>query len=298
MALLVPIAWVTSRRFPIGPPHWVRNTLLHIIMTLVVAAAWVWALMGVFALLTGTPLESPFRLENAGWMTTNFFAYSLVVAVLHAFSFQHSLRGQEVDAAVLRAQLSTMRLDMLRAQLHPHFLFNTLHTISELIHIDPGAADAMVVRLAQLLRASLDLSSQTEVPLSREIELITAYLDLHRMRHGDRIVVHMNIEARIANALVPPMIMQPLVENALRHGISRRSSTGTLWISATMRAGQLHLVVEDDGVGLPPVVREGVGLANVRTRLAELFADDHRVAILPRTEGGAIATLEMPLRFA
>ncbi len=298
MALLAPVAWALSRRFPIGPPSWARNIVIHVVTAFAFGVAWIVAMLAWFALISGKRFEMGPMGSLFGWLTANFFAYFVAVAVLHAFAFQRSARQRELDAALLRAELTTARLETLRAQLHPHFLFNTLNTISELIHIDPPAADAMVVRLAELLRATLDLSAEREVTIAREIEVVSTYLELQRMRYGDRLVVHTSLDRRAASALVPPLITQPLVENALRHGISRRSTTGTVWLTAGAHDERLRIVIEDDGVGLPETVREGVGLANVRTRLAELFGESHRLALAPRPGGGTIATIEMPYRTA
>jgi LytS/YehU family sensor histidine kinase len=193
--------------------------------------------------------------------------------------------------------LSTARLETLKAQLHPHFLFNTLHTISELIHIDPAAADAMVIRLGRLLRLSLEYTSESEVSLEREMEVLTAYLDLHRMRHGDRLHATIDVDPSLRRAFVPPMILQPLVENALRHGINRRSASGAIWISAERVENRLRLAVCDDGLGLPERLVEGVGLSNTRTRLSQLYAVDHSFVVRPRTGGGTEAIVELPLRF-
>ena len=211
-------------------------------------------------------------------------------------AFQQRVRQSELHAVLLQAQLSTARLETLKAQLHPHFLFNTLHTISELIHIDPKAADAMVIRLGKLLRRSLEYTSEAEVSLDREIEVLTAYLDLHRMRHGDRLTATIDVDPSLRRALVPPMILQPLVENSLRHGINRRSTSGSIAISAERVGDRLCLAVRDDGVGLPERLVEGVGLSNTRTRLRQLYGDDHSFVLSPRTGGGTEASVELPLR--
>ena len=298
MALLAPVALWASRVFPLVPTPRLRNLAAHAIIGLCAASAWIVAMYAFFAAVTRTPFPNLAPIaDHLAWLTSNLFAYTLVVAVVHLMSFQQQVRQGELHAALLQSQLSTARLETLKAQLHPHFLFNTLHTISELIHIDPNAADAMVIRLGRLLRLSLDYTADTEVSVDRELEVVTAYLDLHRMRHGDRLTTQISVDPAVRDALVPPMILQPLVENSLRHGINRRSAPGKIWVNAQRAGEYLRLTVSDNGVGLPPHVVEGVGLSNTRTRLHQLYDGDQRFALGARSGGGVEAIVELPLRF-
>ena len=296
MALTAPVALWASKRFPLMPMPSIQNVAAHVAIAVGSSVVWIAALNTAFALVTGTPVESPFFAANLAWFTTNLFAYSLFVAVVHLMAFQQRVRESEVHAALLQSQLSTARLETLKAQLHPHFLFNTLHTISELIHIDPTAADAMVIRLGKLLRLSLEYTSEAEVSLEREIEVLTAYLDLHRMRHRDRLTTTIEVDPSLRRALVPPMILQPLVENSLRHGINKRSASGSISITAERAGERLRLAVRDDGVGLPEHLVEGVGLSNTRTRLGQLYAGNQSFVLASRPGGGTEAVIELPLR--
>jgi two-component sensor histidine kinase len=298
MALTAPVALWTSKRFPLVPVPSVRNIAAHGAIAIGLSVIWVAALNAAFSLVTGDPVENPFLVANLAWFTTNLFAYSLFVAIVHLMAFQQRVREGELHAALLQSQLSTARLETLKAQLHPHFLFNTLHTISELIHIDPAAADAMVIRLGKLLRLSLEYTSEAEVSLEREVDVLTAYLDLHRMRHRDRLTVTIDVDPALRRALVPPMILQPLVENSLRHGINKRSASGSIWIAAERVGERLRLMVRDDGVGLPEHLVEGVGLTNTRTRLAQLYDDEQSFALGPAPHGGTEAVIELPLRLS
>jgi two-component system LytT family sensor kinase len=296
MALTAPLAMWASKRFPLAPsPSW-RNILAHLAIAFASALAWMASLTIVFSVVTGTAFSNPFRIANLSWFTSNLFAYSLFVAIIHVVSFQERARESELHTALLQSQLSTARLETLKAQLHPHFLFNTLHTISELIHIDPKAADAMVIRLGRLLRLSLEYTGEAEVSLEREVEVLTVYLDLHRMRH-DRLEATIDIDPSLHGALVPPMIFQPLVENSLRHGINRRSTSGSISIVAERIGERLRLAVRDDGIGLPEHLVEGVGLTNTRTRLAQLYDREESFVLRPRGGGGTEAIVEFPLRF-
>ena len=295
MAALVPVAVLTSRRFPIDDPHRVRHLAIHAVITLVSATMWIAGVLGVVYLVTGVSPVEPVLSAYFVWFTTNMFAYATLVASVHALSFQHRLQQRDTQAIRLQAQLSSARLEALKAQLHPHFLFNTLHTISELIYLDPAAADAMVVRLAQLLRLSIDTTSDQEVRLQHELDILSNYLELHRMRHGDRLAVTLDIDQKVLDAFVPPLLLQPLVENALRHGIGPRSAPGTVRVAASATGGRLTLTVADNGVGLPRDFTEGVGLRNTRSRLRELYGDDHVFVVFATPGGGTEARIEIPL---
>ena len=296
MALTAPVAVWASKRFPLVPTPSIQNLVAHLAIAIISSLIWIESLNLAFAFVTGTPISGPFVVANLAWFTTNLFAYCLFVAVVHLMAFQQRVRESALHAALLQSQLSTARLETLKAQLHPHFLFNTLHTISELIHIDPKAADAMVIRLGKLLRLSLEYTNEAEVPLEREIEVLTAYLDLHRMRHGDRLTATIDVDPSLRRASVPPMILQPLVENSLRHGINKRSASGSIAISAERVGDRLRLSVRDNGVGLPEHVVEGVGLSNTRTRLGQLYNEEHSFVLASRLGGGTEAVIELPLR--
>lgn len=295
MAALVPVAILSSRRFPIDGPHRVRRLAIHAAITLASATAWIVGILGVSFLVTGiSPLE-PALSNYFTWFTSNMFAYAALVASVHALSLQQRLQQRDTQAIRLHAQLSSARLEALKAQLHPHFLFNTLHTISELIYLDPAAADAMVVRLAQLLRLSIDTTGDQEVRLQHELDILANYLELHRMRHGDRLAVTLDIDHKALDAFVPPLLLQPLVENALRHGIGPRSAPGSVRVVASATGGRLTLAVTDNGVGLPRGFTEGVGLRNTRSRLRELYGDDHVFVVFAAPGGGTEARIEIPL---
>ncbi len=296
MALLAPVALVMARRFPITPGFKVRNLLVHIVAAAAIAYLWIVSLLLVFAVVTQTPFALPSPSAGLAWFTSNAMAYALMVATVHVLAFQAAMRVREVQGARLEMQLTMARLEALKAQLEPHFLFNTLNTISELIHVQPDAAEAMVIRLGELLRFSLETSTALEIPLQRELAITGVYLDLQGMRHRDKLHVVMDIEPAAMAACVPPFILQPLVENALRHGITGRSAPGTLWVTARIEVQHLHLSVADDGVGLPLNVREGVGLGNVRHRLAEQYGVDQSLSLARRASGGTVVDIALPLR--
>ena len=224
-------------------------------------------------------------------------AYALMVSMLHVLSLQWGLRLRELHAARLEMQVTTARLDALTAQLQPHFLFNTLHTISELIHMEPDAAESMVVKLGELLRFSLETAVTHEVSLAREMEITAVYLNLQGMRYSDTLRVHFDVDADVANCHVPPLVLQPLVENALEHGLSGRPGLGTLRIRARRGVnGGLSITIADNGVGMPDEAREGLGISNVRRRLQELYGASHSMEIARSEGGGTEVRLRLPSR--
>jgi signal transduction histidine kinase len=296
MAAVVPLAIASSTAFPLERPIRWRNVAAHLAIAIVASATWIIVLMSVYRAVTDAAPLRPIAAENLSWFVSNVFAYGLLVACVHALRLHQRLAEREVHAARLASQLSTARLETLRAQLHPHFLFNTLNSLSELIHVDPDAADAMVVRLGTLLRLSLDVSAEDEVTLARELEVASLYLDLHRVPGAGRLCVEVDASPNVLGARVPAMLLQPLIENALRHGLGPRAARGILRIAAEAAGERLRIEVSDDGVGLPASMVEGVGLSNTRRRLRELYGQAHSFAIGPGAEGGTTTIVELPLR--
>ena len=295
MAALVPVALWASRRSPIAAPRRLRHVAVHALVGLLGAVAWIAGLAIVASAVSGAPRDDVYLPAYFNWLTANLFAYAALVATLHAMLLEHRLRRRHVQALRLNAQLSTAKLEALKAQLHPHFLFNTLHTISELIHSDPNAADDMVVRLADLLRLSIETSVDHEIRLQQELSVLDGYIELNRMRYGDRLSVAIDVDRGLLDALVPPLLLQPLVENALRHGLEPRRAGGTVRVAAVARGPRLTLSVADDGVGLPGRFIEGIGLRNTRTRLGELYGDDFTFVVFAPPGGGTEARIDIPL---
>ncbi|HEY0970301.1 MAG TPA: histidine kinase [Gemmatimonadales bacterium] len=208
-------------------------------------------------------------------------------------------RARAVRASQLEAQLGQARLDALRAQLNPHFLFNTLNTIAMLVRRNANSeALGGIVGLGELLRQVLDRRGTAEVPLAHELAMVERYLDIERLRFRDRLSVALAVEDDALDALVPTMLLQPLVENAVRHGVARKSGPGRVEIAARSRNGRLTIEVRDDGPGFPAGWRErpapGVGIANTRERLRQLFGDGQRFAVSNGCGGGAVVSLELP----
>jgi two-component sensor histidine kinase len=228
----------------------------------------------------------------------NIPIYWVIVSVVHALTYYRRSQERERKALELSASLAQARLQALRLQLQPHFLFNTLNAIAALVHKDPRAADDMIGNLSELLRQSLDSSDVQEVPLRKELEFLDCYLEIERMRLGDRLRVEKDIAPDALDAQVPVMILQPLVENAIRHGIEPARAPGVVTIRAERKDELLLLTVRDNGVGATGATagngRAGIGLANTRARLQELYATRAELVMEPATEGGVSVSLRLP----
>lgn len=264
-------AYALTKRFPIERPRLVRGLVVH-----AAAAAVVVVTRPLLLLATSPWLDWQAPLSGAsrmllGSVRINLFLYIFIVGGTHAVYFALRARERERHAERLEAQLAGARLDALRAQLRPHFLFNALGGIAELVHQDPDRADRMLVSLSRLLRTALDDRAGHVVTLEHELSCLAPYLELERMRHGDRLTVVAEIEPAARDARVPPLLLQPIVENAIRHGIAPRRGPGTVTIRARLVHPSAVLEVEDDGVGLSPAFAHGVGLRNTRARLEELY---------------------------
>ena len=226
-----------------------------------------------------------------------FAMYLILMAGAHALAYYRRAQDRDHQALALTASLNQARLDALRLQLQPHFLFNTLNAISTLVHRAPHAADELIADLGGLLRASLE-NQDHEVPLAREIELLDRYLAIEQTRLGGRLLIVRDLDPAASAALVPTFLLQPLAENAIRHGLEPRTTRGTLTISARREGGDLHLSVTDDGVGLATpaarTARQGIGLSNSTERLRALHHGRARLALISLPEGGVRVEIVLP----
>jgi two-component system LytT family sensor kinase len=228
------------------------------------------------------------------------YAGVLAAGLARAYSLRfHARREQAIE---LQAQLAEAHLDALRRQLDPHFLFNTLNAISSLVERDPRGVRRMIARLSELLRYSLEGADDPEIPLRQELDLLGRYLDIMQVRFQGRLEVEQRIEDAALDALVPALVLQPLVENAIRHGIEKLEGGGRIAIEAAVDGGSLVLRVRDNGPGAAPSAgrphdgRTGVGLSNTVDRLQRLYGKDQRFTLMPLAEGGTIAEVRLPVR--
>jgi two-component system LytT family sensor kinase len=227
--------------------------------------------------------------------------YGAIIGVSYAVSYYFRFREREFRASQLENQLVQAQLQTLKMQLQPHFLFNTLNGIAGLVRDSRNkAAVDMLAGLSDLLRYTLENAGKQEVPLKEELEFLELYLDIQQMRFSDRLKVEMRIEPEVLDALVPNLILQPLVENAIRHGISLRAAAGIVGVSAARDDGLLRIRIYDDGPGLKrdevdgAATVEGVGLSNTRARLAQLYGERQRFSLAERAGGGVEAVLVFP----
>ncbi|MDP8981547.1 MAG: histidine kinase [Acidobacteriota bacterium] len=302
-ALFTPAVLWFSRRYPLERRHWARNGAMHLLGMSLFAII----MMLCWTLVSGAPagyvsfgeFSFPKLLRSlSSGFDYGVAMYLLVILVYHALVYHGRYQKSRVESAELEAQLANAQVQALRMQLHPHFLFNTLNSISALVQEDPEAAETMIARLSELLRMSLDSSLAQEIPLSRELEFLNLYLDLERTRYEDRLTVEFDVDAAAREALVPNMILQAIVENAIRHGISQRPAGGRISISARRRAGDLLLRVEDNGAGQPlhgwNGFREGVGLRTTRGRLEKMYGNRQRLELEPLASGGVAVRIALP----
>lgn len=250
------------------------------------------------------PLPPPQRVRGLFFHFSflyDFLVYVVVLGVALARNYfvRYQARIEETrrlqaEAAQLHAQLADARLNALRAQLNPHFLFNTLNAISTLVEDDPRGVRRMIARLSDLLRHTLGEGDEQEIPLARELEMLRRYLDIMEVRFQGALQVSIETEPSLDDALVPNLVLQPLVENAFRHGLARMQAVGRVDVRAVRDDGDLVLTVRDNGAGPANELREGVGLANTRARLAQLYGERQRLALTAADGGGALVEVRLP----
>jgi len=234
--------------------------------------------------------------KEAGSLTLDALTYGLLLCLAHGGLFYGRYRERERQAVLLENRLNEARLHTLQAQLQPHFLFNALNGIATLVRRDPAAAEEMITSLSDLLRLALGQSRQQEIPLAQELDFLNRYLEIQQMRFQDRLSVGRDIEPAALACAVPALLLQPLVENAIRHGLEPSGEPGMVSLRAARHGDRLVLTVEDNGVGLGQggVGGTGVGLTNVRERLAALYPGGHEFAIGDRPGGGVTVRISLP----
>jgi two-component system, LytTR family, sensor kinase len=303
--LLIPgVIWM-ARRYRFERHTWRRAALVHVGGVAVCTFLHVLMATSARGVILATMTERSFDwwpyfrerfFLNFDWEMMTYWA---VVAFINAVDYQSESRERELAAAQLQTQLAEAQLEALQRQLHPHFLFNTLNTISALMHRDVNAADEMLVQLSDLLRLTLDRVGTQQVSLKDEVDFLRKYLEIEQTRFGDRLQVDIDVDPEVLDAPVPNLILQPLVENALRHGVGPRVGVGRVDVTARHIDGNLMLTVRDNGVGLSPdklnALHSGVGLSNTRSRLENLYASRHRFDFETPPGGGLLVTIVIPL---
>lgn len=297
--LSIPVVWLTGRfQFESGKRAW--SLAVHIPASL----AFSFLYMILRALIGRWQFEASFAeafqpLLVKTWHF-NLLIYWVIVAVSFAFDYYGKFRERELHASELEKNLAQAKLQALQMQLNPHFLFNTLHSISSLMHKDVEAADRMIMRLGDMLRAALESSDTQEVTLRHELGFLQHYLEIEQIRFGDRLTVKLEIAPDTLEAQVPNLILQPLVENAIRHGIEPHAKPGRIELRALRQVDVLTLEVCDNGAGLPAdqPAAEGVGLSNTRARWEALHPGAHGLEFHNAPGGGLRVRMTIPFRLA
>lgn len=311
--VLTPAVFRIEKRFPIESGNWKRSLMLLAAISLPLCFLASPAMSAFFNGILGLFHPALFRGWNGRFLYAHFpmaqVLYWCSVFVGYFFGSQFELRKQEqratglaLEKSQLEAGLRQAQLDVIRARLNPHFLFNSLQNISVMTKLDPLTASRMLSRLGDLLRAVLRQDTELESTLYDEIELTRAYVALERMRFGDRLLVSFEIPPTLQTAMVPSFLLQPLIENAIIHGMRGVRKAGEIMVSVSETDGKLVVSITDNGVG-PPVEallgkKSGVGLSSTRERLANIYPEYHLFVLNRRAEGGSEARIEIPLRFA
>ena len=305
--LLLPAIVPVVRRFPVGRTNWYLRVPLHLGYSVVIGVCHtllMWGSRSVLFRILGWG-EYDYGLMRYRFVMEyqkQLLSYCLIYAIVAVFDYVRASREQKLRAAELRGQLTEARLGVLKMQLNPHFLFNTLNMISSHLHTEPDRADTMISHLSDFLRGTLRHSDRQEVSLDQELVLLRPYLELMSARFEDRLSVELEIAPETGGVLVPHMLLQPLVENALAHGIARRTDPGRVRIASRRAGDRLRLLVEDNGPGLesdsPEAIERGVGLTNTRQRLEALYGQDQELRFEKATgpDGGLRLVLELPWR--
>jgi two-component system, LytTR family, sensor kinase len=305
-ALLTPAIFRLAHRFRLDAPGWLRAIAVHAVFACSFSVFHCACMIATRLMLFESGGKNPNVawasfiqrrfLENLDW---TLMVYSTIVGLSYALAYYRESQARAVKEAQLETRLVEARLRTLEAELHPHFLFNTLHAISSLVHTNPDSADRMISRLSDLLRITFDRAGSPRISLQEELEFLQKYLEIEQTRFQDRLSVRFDIDPETLDAEVPRLILQPLAENAIKHGVSPKPGDGLVQIVSRRRGDSLWLEVSDNGMGLSAgaraQLRSGVGLSNTRDRLACMYGASHTIDFSDGTNGLAVR-LEIPFR--
>jgi two-component system, LytTR family, sensor kinase len=300
--LSVPIIHL-ARRFRFDDVRWIRSVVIHLVasgafsLVYMVLRAWLGQAQSWVGGMPVTFAEAfnPLVVKSVHF---NLLTYWVIVSVSHAFAYYRQFQERALRASELEKRLAQAKLQALQMQLNPHFLFNTLNAIASLMHMDVKAADRMITRLADLLRYALESTDAHEVPLRQELAFLERYLDIEKTRFGPRLDVRVDVEPETLDVLVPNLLLQPLVENAIRHGIEKRTKAGRIELQAMRRDDHIQIRLRDNGPGLVAEAsgRRGIGVANTRARLRHLYGDAHSFTLANAEGGGVLVEVSLPWR--
>ncbi len=304
-ALLTPLLLLFDRKFASKEHNAARLVLLYLLLSVPVSLVHTY-LTAIILYPIPQVWWSPLRNHQFGiyFFLGSWATYCAIIGIFYAFKFYNRFLTGQLQLERVERSLIESRLNALRLQLEPHFLFNTLNAISSELEANPALAREMVGNLGTLLRQSLDCKDKAEITLAQELGLLEHYVSIQRVRFGERVEIQIDFKPDTLSALVPSMLLQPLVENSIRHGIEQRISGGTIVVSASKRGSYLRIEVADNGVGLPPdwemAKSRGHGLRLTRERLSALYpkSGEQCLAIRRRARGGTSVTILIPLRSA
>jgi two-component system LytT family sensor kinase len=294
-ALTTPVLWLT-RNATLAHGHRARSTGVYVLTGIgffVASGVLEWVLGLATGMATVRQFWSTLLFEC---LATRVLAYLAIVTLGRTAYYFGLYRTRQLHASELETRLARTHLQVLKMQLQPHFLFNTLNAVAELVHTDPDAADLMITRLGRLLRLSLDNAGHQVVPLRQEIDFLRVYLEIEQVRFQDRLQVVWDVAPETLEAAVPTLLWQPVLENAIRHGVTPLPGRGRIVIASRREGDELVLEIRDNGSGLPagPAPREGVGLRNIRERVNQLYGSGAVFSLAPAPGGGTVATLRLP----
>ncbi|HJS24288.1 MAG TPA: histidine kinase [Pyrinomonadaceae bacterium] len=301
-AIATPLILWLARRYRIERHNWLRRLLLHLLFSVGVVSAILVVNYPMFMFFTGQAGRiTPFGLFRFVYLNLDrwLFIYWVILMLSHALNYYNNYRKGELKASELRTQLVQSQLEALKMQVHPHFLFNTLHSISAMLSKDTEGARRMITRLGDFLRLTLENSGSMEVTLKQEIEFLNGYLEIERIRFKDRLTTDIRVDPEVLDVQVPNLILQPIVENAMRHAIGN-STSGRVEVVAAPVDGVVRIEVRDNGPGihaeriLDARRGKGLGLANTQARLEGLYGDAATFQLSNNPSGGLVVTLEIP----
>ena len=306
---LTPIVFYAAERFPFQRDRLARSAWTHLgialLIALVIEVLWLqisFVIQGYLEPAALARMQSNraevYSVAVLSRLLGDAFIYAAVLGVATTLGYHRRLRERELRAAQLEAQLALAQVQALKMQVHPHFLFNTLHAVTVLIREDPAAATRVVTRLGDLLRLTLSRATTAQVSFRRELEILTLYLEIERTRFHDRLEITYDVQPATLGALVPDLILQPLVENAIRHGVSPNAGTGRLEVRSRHDGDWLCVEIRDNGAGLAGehVRPDGIGLTTTRARLERLYGDRQELTLANLPEGGCVARIRIPFQ--
>jgi sensor histidine kinase YesM len=287
--MLCPFIIVLAKKYPQNSAGWLAKVKFHvpvgIITTLVYGVIYAFLRYFIGWLLSEDNLWSIPQnfMHRLYYLPIPLILYSCIVGITYAVGYYQQFKDEALKAAEIQQKLAQAELLALKKQLHPHFLFNTLHAISTLMHKDIDAADKMIVRLSHLLRATLENTGAQEVTLKQEMEILKIYLEIEQIRFQDRLEVSIQVDPAIYDQKVPNLILQPIVENAIRYGVAQFAKQGKVAVTAHRENGHIELKVSDNGKGMPSTkeadIKEGIGLSNTRLRLKQLYGEKGKLIL-------------------